>query len=440
MQQDQSITLSEQVAVYHNRLISRADFLQHVALLHAQLPEHRYAINLCENRYHFLVAFVACQQKQQINLLPSNRAGKEIERLGHIYQDSYPLGDELLEGICQQSGDEQHATDYIEIDTEQTVAIVFTSGSTGMPNANPKTWGQLVASAQRVQQRFGFSASQQHAVIATVPAQHMFGFEMSIVYPLICGMCIHAGRPFYPLDIQQALAETPAPRILITTPLHLNACNSIDHNWPDIDMVISATAPMPKDIAEQNERNLNTPVYDLYGCSEVGAIATRRLAQSEDWQLLRDYKIDTTKQLTRLRAPGYAHAISLPDQIDVLDDCHFRLLGRNSDLIKLAGKRGSLSDLSHKLKNMAGVEDAVFIQPDEVEGKRTRLAALVVAPQLDIELIRNELVQHIDAVFMPRPLIAVTRLPYNESGKLSRKELLAILTHYSNKSLYQESA
>jgi hypothetical protein len=36
------------------------------------------------------------------------------------------------------------------------------------------------------------------------------------------------------------------------------------------------------------------------------------------------------------------------------------LLGRNSDLVKIGGKRESLSGLSYKLKKIDGVDDGIF--------------------------------------------------------------------------------
>jgi hypothetical protein len=88
---------------------------------------------------------------------------------------------------------------------------VFTSGTTGEAKKNPKTWGQLNESAIRVGKRLWPKGVQGKCIIATVPPQHMFGFETSIIYPLTLGIMMHDGYPFYPLDIQQIVLETPVP-------------------------------------------------------------------------------------------------------------------------------------------------------------------------------------------------------------------------------------
>ena len=38
-------------------------------------------------------------------------------------------------------------------------------------------------------------------LVATVPAQHMFGFESSVLLALHSGAAFDAGRPFYPADV-----------------------------------------------------------------------------------------------------------------------------------------------------------------------------------------------------------------------------------------------
>ena len=56
-----------------------------------------------------------------------------------------------------------------------------------------------------------------------------------------------------------------------------------------------------------------------------------------------------------------------------------------------------------------------------------RIAAVVVAPQLDDQTLLAALRALVDPVFLPRPLLRVAALPRNETGKLTRAALLALL-------------
>ena len=90
-----------------------------------------------------------------------------------------------------------------QVDDSAVVAIGFTSGSTGSPKPNPKTWaafrartGQNLAALQDLWQ-----GHAQPNIVATVPPQHMYGMELSVLMPLLAPACVHAARPFFPEDL-----------------------------------------------------------------------------------------------------------------------------------------------------------------------------------------------------------------------------------------------
>ena len=52
----------------------------------------------------------------------------------------------------------------------------------------------------------------------------MYGMELSVLLPLLGGVAVHAAKPFFPADIAAALHAARAPRLLVTTPVHLRMC------------------------------------------------------------------------------------------------------------------------------------------------------------------------------------------------------------------------
>src|SRR6185503_2131661 len=98
-----------------------------------------------------------------------------------------------------------------------------------------------------------------------------------------------------------------------------------------------------------------------------------------------------------------------------------------ADLVNIAGKRTSLSSLNHHLNSIPGVRDGTFVVPPAGDQAVTRLAAFVVAPGLTGDAILAALRQRIDAAFLPRPLCLVDELPRNETGKLPRERLEALI-------------
>ncbi len=414
--------------------VTAAGFLHDVMALVDRLPEKRYLLNLCEGRYHFMVGFAAAVIKGQINLLPPNRAPDVINGLAEVYPDSYCLFEQMISGVelpsvrLQIDVTGQGYVDQIPmVDGEQLIAIAFTSGSTGAPKPNLKRWRELVISADKAISRFNIAEGRVAALVATVPPQHMYGLETSVLIPWRAGIAVHSGRPFFPADVADALASMPKPRVLITTPLHLQACLKADLTWPELEFIISATAPLSSDFAQQAEVMLAAPVMEIFGCTEAGSIASRRTAVDCCWYLYDGMSLRLSGQVGHVEGEQLPQPVLLGDQIEQIDRHHFRLLGRSEEMINIAGKRASLSDLNHKLNAIAGVEDGAFIMPETKGNKTARMAAFVVAPTLDEAVVLQHLKRGVDSVFLPRPLCKVDRLPRNETGKLPRAALLKLL-------------
>lgn len=412
-----------------------ARFLAQVRGVAAVLPPGTHAVNLCEDRYRFLVAFCAIAARGQANLLPPSRAPAVVDEVLAQYPDSVCVTDVALAPApprCWQLPERlpELPGEVPLLDPAMTVAIGFTSGSTGRPQPNPKTWGGFVRStAQNLAVLADLWAPVPGVrVVATVPAQHMYGMEMSVLLPLLTEAAVHAGRPFFPEDVACALAHAEAPRLLVTTPVHLRALLHSGVALPPLAGIVSATAPLTPELAAQAEVRYGCEVRELFGSTETCVIARRRTAREQAWTPLPGVRLTPQPDGTLVQASHLPAPRTLADVVELLADGRFRLCGRNTDLIEIAGKRGSLGDMTRKLLAIPGVEDGVVFQLDapDAHGVR-RIAALVVAPTLDEAAILAALRRTLDPVFLPRPLRRVPRLPRNETGKLPRDRLLALV-------------
>jgi acyl-coenzyme A synthetase/AMP-(fatty) acid ligase len=414
------------------------EFLAQVEAVAAALPAQRYAVNLCRDRYAFLVAFAACLVRGQVNLLPPTHAPLVVEQILTRFPESYRLSDTEGEpgAHCIRwpgSGGHGH-TGVPSIEADRDAAILFTSGTTGWPHPYPKRWGDLVRAhalwARRILARAGEGAP---SLVVTVPPQHMYGLETSVLPPLLSGASVYCGASFYPADIHDALLAVPPPRILVTTPIHLRTCLAAGLTWPALAFVLSATAPLAPALAAQTEAVMACPLLEIYGCTEAGSLASRRTLDGDRWHLYDETGLQPCGEGYGVRGGHLPGPTPLHDDIEPLDARGFRLFGRHSDLINVAGKRASLADLNLKLCEIEGVLDGVFIVPDANEARAVgRLAALVVAPAVDEAILRRELARRIDPVFMPRPLCRVDGLPRSPTGKLPRAALLELLAKRGN--------
>src|SRR5262249_13665727 len=131
-----------------------------------------------------------------------------------------PVGLDTLP-FPQLSGSEAAPSGIPAIAAEQSAAILFTSGSTGEQKPFPRTWGSMVRSAAEEVEALGLRAFRGMAVVGTVPPQHSYGLESTLLMAMQGGLALHAGRPFFPADIRAELRSLPRPRCLVTTPIHL---------------------------------------------------------------------------------------------------------------------------------------------------------------------------------------------------------------------------
>jgi acyl-coenzyme A synthetase/AMP-(fatty) acid ligase len=415
------------------------ELLSDATQLAAELPAGQHLINVCADRYRFAVGLAASLLARKVCLLPPTRTPEVMRQLAAFAPDVFCLTDEedcdialpqVRVPLSPARGREGSGPWRVpEIDAAQPAACVFTSGSTGEPVPYRKTWGKLVRCVRDGAARLGIADERSHAVLATVPAQHMYGFESSVLLALQSGGALCAERPFYPADIAIALAALPRPRTLVSTPIHLRALLASAVELPAADLVLSATAPLSPELARESEQRFHAPLLEIYGSTESGQLATRRTARDREWRLWPGVCLTLEEGRAWARGGHLEQPTPMCDELEPLDAERFLLHGRLGDLVNIAGKRSSLSYLTHQLNSIAGVEDGVFFLPDEpqpAEAAVTRVAAAVVAPGLDAARLTEALRQRIDPVFLPRPLLLVERLPRNSTGKLPHEALRSL--------------
>lgn len=407
------------------------DYLRDVAQLADALPDRRYVVNFCGDRYEFAVALGAAMLRGQVCLLPPAQTPHLLSALAERYAGLYAICDAPADiplpcTMRPREAAGPHVEHALAFPADQVAAIAFTSGSTGEPTAHEKTWGHLMAGAASEASRFGLRDAGPVTLTGTVPAQHMYGFESTVLMGLHNGLALHCGRPFYPADVRAALAGQPPARVLVTTPVHLRALLAEEQSLPQLQLIVCATAPLATAMAAEAETRYGAPVHEVYGFTEAGMVATRRTTEGPAWHALAGVELREDEAGVWVGGGHVPRAVTATDVLEIKDPHTFILHGRNADLINVAGKRTSLAYLTQQTSDIPGVRDAAFFMPDEHGSEVTRVMAFVVAPQLTRAAVLAELRKRIDAAFLPRPLYMVEALPRNATGKLTREALAAL--------------
>src|SRR5207244_3533526 len=124
------------IAFGRHERITVAQFLADVDRLAATLPDKKYVLNDCFDRYRFLVGFAAAMMRGQVSLFPSNRVAHVWEQLREDYPDVYCLTDQkdapaVMPFVCDipEGTRVSRELPIPAFPASQLVAIAFTSGS-----------------------------------------------------------------------------------------------------------------------------------------------------------------------------------------------------------------------------------------------------------------------------------------------------------------------
>ncbi|AMK79095.1 MULTISPECIES: AMP-binding protein [Methylomonas] len=413
-------------AIYNGKIVSRGNLWSDVLALAAQLPDRPYIFNLCENRYLFCICLLAAAARGQICLLPPAGQMAVILEMLRDYPGAY---------IAREHAPQQAGLDWFEVaapnanttaspphfDWQRIAVIAFTSGSTGKPKPCPHSLNTFKTSAEMAVSSLGL-AEQQLLMLSTTPPQHMYGLETSVFWPLFSQLVLHDGRPFFAEDIRQTIKTAPWPTLLASTPTHLRSLIKTDAPRDNLAGIISATDTLSEKLAGETAAILGQSPREIYGSTETLSFASRETLRKNLWRPYSGCRLIQDKSgQTRLESKHLPKAVLLQDSVQIEADGRFAVLGRDQDMVKIGGKRASLTELNRRLKDIDGVEDGFcFIQ------ENGRLAAVVVS-QLSSQAIRLGLQPYVDEVFLPRKIHSVAVIPRNETGKLAKTELEKLL-------------
>jgi acyl-coenzyme A synthetase/AMP-(fatty) acid ligase len=320
--------------------------------------------------------------------------------------------------------------------------VLFTSGSTGAPQAIPKKLFQLSREVATLEAQFGQLLGTAE-IIATVSHQHIYGLLFNVLWPLTAGRAIHAREYYFPQELMAVLAERGG--VLVSSPAHLKRLP--EHPaWTmtsnRLRAVFSSGGPLPFEVACEANRLLGTVPIEVYGSSETGGIAWRQQLLRMDESLTPlpgvTCRVDPEESVLEVRSPHLPAEgwFRTADRANLVADHRFLITGRVDRIVKIEEKRISLSAIEYQLRASPMVADARVVV---LEGHRPRIAALVV-PSLQghsklaeigklafNRMLRDVLCQFIEPVGIPRVWRYLDALPINAQGKTTRADLIAAL-------------
>lgn len=325
------------------------------------------------------------------------------------------------------------------LDPDLARLVVFTSGSTGEPQAIDKTLRQLENEVEALQAAFG-DGLDGAVVHGTVSHQHIYGLLFRVLWPLAAGRAI-ASRSFFHEEFVAAVAASPSPVLFVSSPAHLKRMpENID--WPALHgrlrAVFSSGGALPDDAAIAAGRLLGVAPTEIFGSSETGGIAWRRWDDASTWRALPGVKWRLQDDVLEVESPHLPPGIGwwrTPDRAEADGNGGFCLLGRADRIAKIEERRVSLDALERALLAHSWVREARVLV---LEGARSTLAAAIVLNQEGDRMLAehgraavsralgDSLASGFDAPTRPKRWRFVETLPANAQGKITQAALEAL--------------
>ncbi len=400
---------------------------------------------LCDDRYYFAAALLGAWMTGCRVVLPPSRGADVVRELsrrsGVVLHDGaqpevlasgtvvgsvseFELGTQgaAHQASAAQAG-ESAPWNPLVLQDEQIIVSVHTSGTTGEPQAWHKRARQLFVEADTLRRSLGCSSADR--VCATVAPQHIYGLLFGVLLPLRAGASFFRGTPLHGKSIAWAARDASW---LVSVPAHLRVLVDTPRAEPSkVKKVVSSGAPLAADIALSIEKLWCSEVVDVLGSTETGGIAWRRSALTCEWTPLPGVEIGATDAgLLTVRSP-HLEKENTPyvaaDRVRLLPGGRFEYLGREDDVVKVAGKRVSLGHLESRARRLDGVRDVAALGVDVGGLRGVELWLAVEGEGLEPKRMRRELRQVLDPTLIPRRIRIVERLPRTEQGKLRRDAL-----------------
>lgn len=325
--------------------------------------------------------------------------------------------------------------------------LKLTSGTTARPRAIRFRSEQLLADCNQICDTMEIADADLN--FGVIPISHSYGFS-NLLTPLIArGVPLVISGDRTPRAILADLARSKAT-VFPGMPVFYQAFCEMEHGprLSRLRLCISAGAPLSIAVAKKFRGRFNLPIHSFYGASECGGICYDRDAPNTSEGFVGDATKGVTLEMVdpegsatqvRVRSAGVGDGyfpepdkeklgdgIFVPDDLLMRHGSGFKIVGRISDVINVAGKKVNPAEVEAQLLRFTGVRQAVvFGRPAGAGALRNEevSACVVAAPdvsELDLlQFCRGAL----STWQVPKRIFIVDRIPVNERGKISRREL-----------------
>ncbi len=385
----------------------------------------------------------------------ADEAGKAAKEVGI---DCVPVE---ADGFLELLAGHDPVDDVAEREDDDTVVLLYTSGTTGQPKGAELTHGNLSTNAE-VSAETLVELTPEDVVMGCLPLFHCFGLTCGLNAAVSVGACLTLIPRF---DAEKALEVIGRDQVTVFEGVPtmyagmLNAPDAKSYDVSSLRTCISGGSAMPVEVMKSFEEAFDCIVLEGYGLSETSPVASFNRPDLErkpgsigvpvrgcEMKLVDDDGKDVEQgEVGEIAIKGEnvmkgywgredATKESIPDgwfrsgdMAKQDEDGYFFIVDRKKDLIIRGGYNVYPREVEEALyEHEAVAEVAVIGVPHDDLGEEVGAAvALKQGQSVDEDELREFAKERLAAYKYPRHLWIVDELPKGPTGKILRREVEA---------------
>jgi 4-coumarate--CoA ligase (photoactive yellow protein activation family) len=257
-------------------------------------------------------------------------------------------------------------------------------------------------------------------ILRAVPSHHIYGFIFSILLPR------YLNQPIEIIDVRGLSPNALIPMLkqgdlVIGYPEFWKYLDEAGFTFPEDVIGVNSSGPCPEQVGlNLIERKLSI-FFEVYGSSETAGVGFRQ-HPNDEYTLLPFWKRGLTDdKVERLEVSDVVQSYQLQDQLSWSSPSTFFVIGRNDDIVQIAGNNVSINYVKKILKQHSLVIDVAVRLMKHDEGGRLK-AFFVLKDNTHNANFLSNLEQYINTTLKPheRPksIKVGKRVPTNYMGKL----------------------
>ncbi|MEA1917905.1 MAG: class I adenylate-forming enzyme family protein [Campylobacterota bacterium] len=350
----------------------------------------------------------------------------KIEQLLHllycyensIYETLYDKNQPILKSYVQSLKEVKETNEQF---------LFFTSGTTGNPTGAFKTKENLELEVKELVDILSAYAIQR--VVVTVPFVHLYGVNVGA----LLSKYLHVELVVKENFLLEELIEQAQKRdtLVVTTPLFIKALNRLKK---DVEfknaLFITSTSPLQQSDAKEFKEHYNSTVMQIFGSTESGAIAYK-FDDNKIWRAFKSVEISSKNEMLEVTSPFISRkllnekvqTVELPfkseDIVNIVSEKEFILVGRDSSLIKIAGKRFSTLQIESIVESLPEVNSAIVKVKRDDKALKDEIVEIYIEQNEDFnhKKVRELFLKNFGSTHIPYKLHVVQKILFSSVGK-----------------------